>query len=108
MLNVMDQFVQHGGELTDADIENGLRDWAQKYGNTLKVQWRLPLAIRQMTGAVHYLARGDVRQNLLVMRVAGLIAGGQTDNSECARLLRHLGLEDWLESRKQTSDTGSV
>ena len=108
VLNVMDQFVQQGGELTDADIENGLRSWAQKYGNTLKVQWRLPLAIRQMTGAVHYLARGDVRQNLLVMRVAGLIAGGETDNPECARLLRHLGLEDWLESRKQTSDTGSV
>jgi len=108
VLNVMDQFVQQGGELTDADIENGLRDWAQKYGNTLKVQWRLPLAIRQMTGAVHYLARGDVRQNLLVMRVAGLIAGGQTDNQECARLLRHLGLENWLESSKQTSDTGSV
>ncbi|SNB58880.1 HDOD domain-containing protein [Marinobacter sp. es.042] len=108
VLNVMDQFIQQGGELTDAEIENGLRDWSQKYGNTLKVQWRLPLAIRQMTGAVHYLAREDVRQNLLVMRVAGLIAGGQTDNPECARLLRHLGLENWLESRKQTLDTGSV
>ena len=108
VLNVMDQFVQQGGELTDADIEQGLRDWAQQYGNTLKVQWRLPLTIRQMTGAVHYLARGDVSQNLLVMRAAGLIAGGQTDNPECSRLLSHLGLESWLESRKQTSDTGSV
>ncbi|WP_449285963.1 response regulator [Marinobacter sp. PE14] len=108
VLHVMDQFVQQGGELTDADIESGLRNWAQQYGNTLKVQWRLPLAIRQMTGAVHYLAREDVRQNLLVMRVAGLIASGQTDNPECSRLLRHLGLEDWMESRRQTSDTGSV
>lgn len=108
VLNVMDHFVQQGGELNDQDIEGRLNEWAQQYGNTLKVQWRLPLAIRQMTGAVHYLARGDVRQNLLVMRVAGLIAGGQTDNPECMRLLRHLGLEDWLEARKQTSDTGSV
>ena len=107
VLNVMDQFVQQGGELTEGDIENGLRERAKQYGNTLKVQWRLPLAIRQMSGAVHYLAREDVRQNLLIMRVAGLIAGGQADNPECSRLLRHLGLEDWLESRKKTSDTGS-
>ncbi|MBO6809697.1 MULTISPECIES: response regulator [Marinobacter] len=107
VLNVMDQFVQQGGELTEGDIENGLREWAKQYGNTLKVQWRLPLAIRQMSGAVHYLAREDVRQNLLIMRVAGLIAGGQAENPECSRLLRHLGLEDWLESRKKTSDTGS-
>ncbi|MBU2953137.1 response regulator [Marinobacter sp. F3R08] len=108
VLNVMQQFVQQGGELTETDIESGLRDWAQQYGNTLKVQWRLPLSIRQMTGAVHYLAREDVRQNLLVMRAAGLIASGQTDNPECSRLLRQIGLDDWLDSRKDTTDRGSV
>lgn len=108
VLNVMDRFVQQGRELTDSDIEGGLRAWAQQYGNRLKVQWRLPLTIRQMIGAVHHLSREDVRQNLLVMRAASLIAGGQTDTPECLRLLRQLGLENWLDSRKQASETGRV
>lgn len=108
VLNVMDRFVQQGRELTDSDIEGGLRAWAQQYGNRLKVQWRLPLTIRQMIGAVHHLSREDVRQNLLVMRAASLIAGGQTDTPECLRLLRQLGLENWMDSRKQASETGRV
>lgn len=108
VLNVMDRFVQQGRELTDSDIEGGLRAWAHQYGNRLKVQWRLPLTIRQMIGAVHHLSREDVRQNLLVMRAASLIAGGQTDTPECLRLLRQLGLENWMDSRKQASETGRV
>lgn len=95
VLNIMDQFVQQGGELAETDIGNGLRDWAQRYGNRLKVQWRLPLATRQMIGAVHHLSREDVRQSMLVMRAAALLTGGPADNPECSRLLRLLGLEDW-------------
>ncbi len=105
VLNVMEKFVQQGGNLTESDIENGLRDWASRYGNTLKVQWRLPLTTRQMIGAVHYLSREGVQQNLLVMRAAGLIAEGRSEDPECFRLLRQLGLESLLDSVQQSSDT---
>lgn len=98
VLRVMEEFIYQGGDLSDSEIESGLRDWAHRYGNKLKVRWRLPLAIRQMIGAVHYLAREDVRQDLLVMRAAGLIAEGRMETPECQRLLSRLGLESWLNS----------
>lgn len=101
VLSVMDRFVREGGgSLSNADIEQSLTDWAQPYGNRLKVQWRLPLDLRQLVGAVHHLSRENVTQDHLVMRGAALLAGPGKSGKECERVMRQLGLEAWFESLK--------
>ncbi len=101
VLKVMDLYVREGGTLTEDEVQQGIRDWAQSYGNRLKVQWCLPLELRQLIGAVHYLSRGNVMQDHLIMRAGALLAAGEGDGQECLRLLRQLGLEDWQPSAAQ-------
>ena len=95
VLKVMDHFLRRGGELTEDEVQEALRDWAQPYGNRLKVQWLMPLELRQLIGAVHFLTRENVTQERVIMRVAALLASDDAPEAEIGRLLRHLGLENW-------------
>ena len=99
VLKVMDQHVRQGHAVTEEEARIGLQDWAQPYGNKLKVQWHLPLELRQMIGAVHYLPRENLTQDRIIMRAAGLLADEGEPVDECRRLLRLLGLEEWLGDR---------
>jgi HD-like signal output (HDOD) protein len=104
VLKVMDQYLRLGGQLLENDISQSIADWAQPYGNQLKVQWLLPLELRQLTGAVHVLPRETVTQNLFIMRAGALLADDAGKGSaECGRLLRQLGLEEW---NKQHNNDG--
>lgn len=98
VLKVMDLYLREGGTLTEEEVQQGIRDWAQSYGNRLKVQWCLPLELRQLIGAVHYLPRENVMQDHLIMRTGALLAGAGSNATECLRLLRQLGLENWQTS----------
>lgn len=93
VLNVLNQFVQRGGVLDEGDALLCLQRWAQPYGNRLKVQWHLPLGLREMIGSVHLLAGENVREERLIMRVAALMADGRKETEECRRLASRLGLE---------------
>lgn len=93
VLKVMQQYVDGGGTLTDEQIESGLKTWAQAYGNRLKVQWRLPIQLRNLVGAVHMLTRDTTSESALVMRTAALRARGEQSSPECQRLERRLGLD---------------
>lgn len=93
VLRVLNQFVREGGELAEGQAEASLEEWAQAYGNRLKVQWRLPLGLRDMIGAVHYLPRDDTRKDRILMRAAALLASGDQETEECQTLLRRLGLD---------------
>jgi len=94
VLKVLNQHVETGGHLEDGEGERYLKDWAQPYGNRLKVQWRIPLGLRELIGAVHFLPADSTREDLLIMRAAAFIADGQQNTAECLRLFRRLGLED--------------
>lgn len=93
VLKVMQQYVDGGGELRDEQIESGLKTWAQPYGNRLKVQWRLPIQLRNLVGAVHMLTRDTTSESALVMRTAALRARGEYNSPECLKLIRRLGLD---------------
>lgn len=93
VLKVMQQFADGGGTLTDEQIESGLKKWAQAYGNRLKVQWRLPIQLRNLVGAVHVITRDTTSEAALVMRTAALWAQGEHGSLECQRLVRRLGLD---------------
>ncbi len=93
VLRVLNQFIGRGGQLDSGLAERCLKDWAQPYGNRLKIQWRMPLGLRDMIGAVHFLPRDSTREDRLIMRAAALIAQGHQQTEECQRLMRRLGLE---------------
>lgn len=94
VLKVMQQCLDRKGLVSDEQIENGLKAWAQNYGNRLKVQWHLPLQLRELIGAVHFLPRDVTSESKLVMRASALIADGQNHGEECLRLLRRLGVDN--------------
>lgn len=94
VLKVMQQCLDCKGVVSDEQIENGLKVWAQNYGNRLKVQWHLPLQLRELIGAVHFLPRDATSETKLIMRASALIAGGHNRSEECLRLLRRLGMDN--------------
>ncbi|MHA7925304.1 MAG: response regulator [Marinobacter sp.] len=93
VLKVLNQYAAAGGEIEAAAAEKILEDWAQAYGNRLKVQWRLPLGVRELIGAVHFLPNDCTREERLIMRAASLLASGEQDSAECRRLIRRIGME---------------
>ncbi|MDC0662985.1 HDOD domain-containing protein [Marinobacter sp. SS21] len=101
VLSVLQQYLNNGGSLSDERIEQALGDWAQPCGNRLKVVWRLPLDLRELIGAIHFLPRGNARQDRIVMRAASMIGQGQGESAECQRLLRFAGLdpEDYANAK---------
>ncbi|MGM0952816.1 MAG: response regulator [Pseudomonadota bacterium] len=92
VISVINQFVGKGGRLEEGQAEQCLKEWAQAYGNRLKVQWRLPLDLRELIGSVHFLQKDTVRNDRLIMRAAALIAEGRQDEEACRILLERLGV----------------
>ncbi|MCK2148317.1 response regulator [Marinobacter alexandrii] len=110
VLKVIDQFQRQGGEVSDEQVLQALRDWAQPYGNKLKIQWFLPLELRQLIGAVHYLPRENVTQERLIMRAGALMAAKESPEAELGKILRQLGLDEWhkrfREDEQKNEDGG--
>lgn len=104
VLKVLNQYVAAGGELEEGEAAKALQHWSQAYGNRLKIQWRLPLGLRELIGAVHFLPIDSTREDRLLMRAAALMAGGEEQSDECQRLLRRIGLDPRLSSEERTND----
>lgn len=79
-------------------------EWAKEYGNKLKIQWKLPIELRDMIGAVHYLADGTVKRERLIMRAAALKTEGQEDSEEYLTLKRRIGIDS---DERQDSKEGN-
>ncbi|MCL7943013.1 response regulator [Marinobacter sp. ATCH36] len=94
VLKVMQQCLDRNGSIPDDRIESVLQTWAQNYGNRLKVQWHLPLQLRELIGAVHFLPREATSESKLIMRTSALLVDEEEPSEECLRLLRRLGLSD--------------
>ena len=101
VLKVLNQYAAAGGEIGTAEAEGVLNDWAQAYGNRLKVQWRLPLGVRELIGAVHFLPHDCTREEQLIMRAASMLAAGEQNADECRRLLRRLGIDTEDSEREE-------
>lgn len=98
-LRVIQQHLDAGGELGDEEINRMLAEWARKLGNSMKIQWRLSLEMRELIGAVYLLRKGSVAQDHVIMNAAGMVANGEGESDECRRLLRRLGIDDKKEEQ---------
>jgi len=93
-LKVLQNQCDESGEPPEFEqIDSAITYWAEKLGNRIKVQWRLPLDLRELIGAVYFLSRSNVSRSKLVMRAAALMAAEQIEGPECRTLLRRLGIE---------------
>lgn len=92
VLKVLNHYAVIGGEIGAAEAGKILEHWAQPYRNRLMVQWRLPLGVRELVGAVHSLPKNCTREAPLIMRAASMLADGEHNSEECQRLLRRVGL----------------
>ncbi|PPI84883.1 response regulator [Marinobacter maroccanus] len=101
VLKVLNQYAAAGGEVGTAEAEKVLESWAQAYGNRLKIQWRLPLGVRELIGAVHFLPNDCTREERLIMRAASMLAAGEQDSEECRRLMRRIGMEAEEKEREK-------
>lgn len=94
VLDVLQRHIRQFGELSDQQIDQCVQEWAQKYGNRLKVNWKIPLAIRELVGATHFLPKGVASRDKLAMRLAAMLVAGQENTEECQRLKRLAGLSE--------------
>lgn len=94
VLDVLQRHIQKFGELSDQQIDQCVQEWAQKYGNRLKVNWKLPPVIRELAGATHFLPKGVASRDRLAMRLAAMLVAGQENTEECQKLKRLAGLSE--------------
>ncbi|WP_319823017.1 MULTISPECIES: hypothetical protein [unclassified Marinobacter] len=62
VLKVLNQFSTEGGSLSTSEVQQCIGKWSQDYGNRLKVHWKLPLSLRDMIGAVHFLPKDSAEK----------------------------------------------
>lgn len=70
-----------------------LKDAILALGVPMALNHALPLPLRELIGAVHFLPRETVSQSKVIMRAAGLYESGLIDSDDGKWLMRRLGLE---------------
>jgi HD-like signal output (HDOD) protein len=83
-----------GHDLSDSQVIAALERFSRDFANTLKVNWHLPMALRELIGAVYGLPPGNVKRELIVMRLAAMELGVEPATQEINRLRRLLGLAE--------------
>ncbi|NEX21863.1 response regulator [Thiorhodococcus mannitoliphagus] len=91
LLPVMQAWLDLGQSLDETRCAAILARHAARAADRINSQWALPNTTHDRIGAVSLLPAGTVRKEQLVMRIAGLLQGGDP-NQELPRLLARLGL----------------
>ncbi|MHA7878823.1 MAG: response regulator [Saccharospirillum sp.] len=102
LLQLAQHYLDQGGDVTDPELDDALLNLSSRYGNALKVEWHLPLTLRERIGASHWLPRDAVRRELILMRVAACQIKGETGSTDYQRALRQLGLDGSPASMRQS------
>lgn len=92
LLEAIQLYFDSGGEASDEEIESVLNQYAARYGNQLKMKWRLPLALRERIGATYSTSSGQVNPELLLMRLAACMISEKGHSDGLEKLCRRLGL----------------
>ncbi|ART80422.1 HDOD domain-containing protein [Oceanisphaera avium] len=101
VIRALQDFINQGGQLQDAELTQALNQWSAPFGNRLKMQWGLALPMRELIGAVHQAPSYATQRALLIMHLAGLRVRSQLNTAAALRMLRQVGLdvEKWRSER---------
>lgn len=104
VLRTLQDFINQGGQFNQQELTLALAKWSPEYGNRLKVQWGLPLPMRELIGAIHQVPSHATQRALLIMHLAALRVASGLNTPEALRMLRQSGLEieKWWSKAEQT------
>jgi HD-like signal output (HDOD) protein/ActR/RegA family two-component response regulator len=89
------EWVQSAGKSADGIDEGCLRqaidDFAKPFAIELKARWGLPMALRELIGAVYLLPQAQVRREQVLMRLASALCNNEPA-ADIERLRRLAGL----------------
>lgn len=71
LLRSLQEWLDSGGELTEKEILQALRERSASFGSSLRAQWRIPLRLRQLIAAFYSLGAEAFTREALVLNVAG-------------------------------------
>ncbi|MET1079831.1 MAG: response regulator [Pseudomonas sp.] len=81
-----------GQPLSAEQLDHALQSASHTLANRLKVQWRLPLPLRDLIGACYGLPSNNVKRETILMRMAACELDATPDAQDQARLRRLAGL----------------
>ena len=93
VLKVLQDLNHAGVSLQNDEINLIVNDWAKVYGNKLKIQWRLPLPLRGLIGAVHLLPEGTTNNEILIIHLAVLSVEDKLETPLAQKLTRQIGIK---------------
>lgn len=73
LLRSLQEWLDSGGALYEADLQRCLRERAAGFGSALRAQWALPLELRQVISAYYALGAGVLRREALVLNLTRLL-----------------------------------
>lgn len=73
LLRSLQEWLDSGGALDEADLQRCLRERAAGFGSALRAQWALPLELRQVIAAYYALGAGVLRREALVLNLTRLL-----------------------------------
>ena len=73
LLRTLQDWLDGGGELDEAELQRHLAERAAGYGSALRARWRLPLGLRQLIGAYYALGAGALSREALVLNLVRLL-----------------------------------
>jgi HD-like signal output (HDOD) protein len=80
-----------GNRLDESLLMQAVKDFAAPLAIKLKAQWNVPMALRDMIGAVYALPQAQIRREQVLMRLAAAINNSEPPTT-VDRLMRLAGL----------------
>lgn len=71
------KWASQGNSLDDRLLGQAIGDFAQPFALALKTHWGLPMALRELIGAVYALPQVQVRREQVLMRLAAALCNGE-------------------------------
>lgn len=78
----------HGNQVDDNQLLSALKTYAQSFSIALKAHWALPMALRELIGAIYALPQSHLRRELVLMRLAAAL--GNSEPQETIERLKAL------------------
>lgn len=76
-----------GGSLSDNQLMVAMDKFSRDFAYALKVNWHLPMALREMIGAIYALPPANLKRDLILMRLAAVELSAEPEG---INRLRHL------------------
>jgi HD-like signal output (HDOD) protein len=83
-----------GHSLDEAQLQQALTQFSREFAFQLKLNWHLPMPLREMIGAVYGLPPANLKRDLILMQLAAVELHDPFDNKAINRLRHMLGLPE--------------